>query len=239
MNHFHFDIVGDTTPDKVEKLISCYLGNLPVNNNTEHYNPRVYPYMTGEQHFIRAYNSSNIVNINLKYRTIIPYSVHTVTVINALNSILTIRLRNKIREDKSGTYGIGVNCKLIREMNNTVVCDISFSADPARKDELIKAVRQTISDFATKGPSLEEITEMKKVFNVEFKQMKQVNEYWLTIMQLSSKYDTPLKTYLTIDKEVNSITPKDVQELAKKIFAGDLLIAENIPTKMKAKSLKK
>ncbi|HHO65380.1 MAG TPA: insulinase family protein, partial [Epsilonproteobacteria bacterium] len=229
MNHFHFILVGDTTPEKVEKLISCYLGNLSVSHRTEHYDPNPYPYRKGKQHFTGAYNSSNIANINLKYRTILPYSVHTAAVINALQSILTIRLRKHIREEKSGTYGIGVSCNLIREMKDTLLCDVGFAADPARRDELVKAVKQSISEFVKEGPTPKEIAEMKKVFDVEFEQMKQMNGYWLTMLQLTAKYDTPLEAYLNIDKEVNSVTREEIQDIAQKIFSGDLLISERVP----------
>ena len=235
MNHFHFIIIGDISVEQVEKLISCYLGNLPTSPKREHYDPNPYPYRHGEQHFIHAYNSSNIANINMQYRTTLPYSVHNAAVINAIQSILSIRLRQQIREEKSGTYAIGISCNLIREMKDTLLCNIVFATDPNRKDKLIKDVKQSISEFVKYGPSSKELTEMKKEFSMAFAQMKQMNNYWLTIMQLAVKYNTPLEAYLKMEDEVNSITVKEVKMTAKKIFSGDLLVSERIPQQQRLK----
>ncbi len=233
MNHFHFIIVGDTTAEKVEELISCYLGNLPVSERTEHYNPTPKPYRKGLQQIVRAFNSSNIANITLKYRTKIPYSMHNAAVFNALQSILTIRLRKQIREEKSGTYGIGVSCNQIRELQDTVVCNIDFAADPKRGDELVEAVQKSIGAFVKEGPTQQEVTEMKKEFEVVFAQMKQQNGYWLSMLQLSEKFGTPLEAYLGIEREVDSVSAEEIRETAKKIFEGDLIISERKPKKEK------
>ncbi len=229
MNHFHFVIVGDITTKKLETLIQRYLGTLPTAKKKETYNGIPYDYRKGKQHFIKKFNTENIANISLKYRTILPFSVHTTATLDALQSILTIRLRNIIREDKSGTYGIGVACTFIRQLQNTAVCDINFAADPKRKDELLAALYKAIKDFIEKGPTREELTNYQTEFAVAYKQTIKNNAYWLSTLQVAANFDTPLEAYLHINEEVKNLTSDEIKSVAKKIFTGDVIIAERIP----------
>ena len=229
MNHFHFVIVGDIETKKLETLIERYLGTLPTAKKKETYNGVPYDYRKGKQHFIKKFNTENIANISLKYRTTLPFSVHTIATLNAVQSILNIRLRNIIREDKSGTYGIGVACTFIRQLQNTVVCDINFAADPKRKDELLAALDKAVQSFMEKGPTREELTNYQIEFAVAYKQTLQNNAYWLTTLQVAANFDTPLEAYLHINEEVKSLTLEEIKAIAQKIFTGDVVTAENIP----------
>ena len=229
MNHFHFVIVGDIATKKLETLIERYLGTLPTAKEKETYNGVPYDYRKGKQHFIKKFNTENIANISLKYRTTLPFSVHTTAILDALQNILTIRLRNIIREDKSGTYGIGVACTLTRQLEDAVFCDIGFAADPKRKDELLSALDKAIHNFMENGPTREELTNYQTEFAVAYKQTIKNNAYWLSTLQVAANFDTPLEAYLHINEEVKSLTLDDIKSVAQKIFTGDVVTAENIP----------
>jgi zinc protease len=59
---------------------------------------------------------------------------------SAMRELLNIRLREVLREDKSGTYGAGVgaNCSHIPYSNYRVT--VSFGSAPERTEELTKEV---------------------------------------------------------------------------------------------------
>ncbi len=229
-NRFHITIVGDIDPKTVEKLLPCYLGTLPAGAKKTPYNGTPYPYKKGHLHFNRAYNSTNIANITMQYRTKLPkFSVHTAATINLLQSVLNIRLRNEIREKKSGTYGIGTACTLTRETNNTLVCSISFAADPKRSDALIKDVQTQLAAFIKEGPDAKTLKNAKKEFSVGYRQMLRKNEYWLSLMQLENRFDTPLEAYLKLDTQMASVTAEELKHLSKKIFESDSVIAQQQP----------
>ncbi|KYJ87286.1 M16 family metallopeptidase [Sulfurovum riftiae] len=229
MNHFHFVIVGDTTPQKVEKLIAVYLGNLPVGSKGETYDSTPYAHRKGEQTFVKHFNTTDIANIMLQYRSTLPYSIHNNARIDALQNILTIRLRNLIREEKSGTYGIGVGCQIIRELHDRAICTISFAADPLRKDELIASVRKSIDTFIKEGPGERELKNYKTEFNVAYTQMQKMNRFWSGMLLLSAKFGTPVSEYLSFPKAVEKLEPEEVRRVAEKLFGGDLLISERLP----------
>ena len=228
MNHFHFVIVGDIETKKLEKLIQRYLGVLPTTKTKKGYNSMPYDYRKGTQHFIKKINTENIANISLQYRTKLPYSIHTNAILDAIENILSVRLRNIIREEKSGTYGVRVSCKLTRQLQNSLILNIAFASDPKRKDELLNAIDKAIKEFIEKGVSQKEITNYQTEFKVAYEQVQQKNRYWVEILQRASQFDTPLEEYLHIDKEVESLTPDEIRSVAKEIFNGDVVVAERI-----------
>ncbi len=233
MNHFHFIIVGDTTPKQVEKLISTYLGNLPTRTKNEKYDSTPYPHRKGEQYFVKRFNTTNIANIALQYQSSLPYSIRNAAIMDAVQNILTVRLRNLIREARSGTYGIGVQCRMIRELHDKTVCTVGFAADPARRDELIKAVRKSIAGFIAHGPTAQELKNYKTEFAVQYKLMQKENRFWSGMMMLSARFDTPIETYLKMPEAIHTLTVGEIKAAAKTLFGSDLLVTERLPEKKK------
>ena len=229
-NRFHIAIVGDIDPKTVEKLLPCYLGTLPARAKQTPYDSTPYPYKTGHLRFSRPYNTTNIANITLRYQTQLPvFSVHTAAAINLLQSVLNIRLRNEIREKQSGTYGIGASCTLTRETGNTLVCSISFAADPKRSEALIKDVQTQLAAFIKEGPDAKTLQHAKKEFSVGYTKLLRKNEYWLSLLQLENRFDTPLEAYLKLDAQTASVTEEELKRFGKRVFESDSIIVQRLP----------
>ncbi len=229
-NRFHIAIIGDIDPKTVEKLLPCYFGTLPAGAKQTPYDSTPYPYKKGHLQFSRAYNSANITNVTMQYRTQLPaFSVHTAAAVKLLQSVLNIRLRNEIREKKSGTYDISTACTLTRETNNTLVCSISFAADPKRSDALIEDVQTQLAAFIKEGPDAKTLQHAKKEFSVGYQQLLRKNEYWLSLMQLTNRFDTPMDAYLKLDTEMASVTAEELKRLGKEVFESDSIIATRVP----------
>ena len=238
-NRFHIAIIGDIDPQTIEKLLPCYLGTLPAGIKPTPYDSTPYAYKKGHLHFSRAYNSDNITNVTIRYRVQLPdFSVHTAATINLLQSVLNIRLRNEIREKKSGTYGIDTACTLTRETNNTLICSISFAADPKRGDELIKDVQTQLAAFIKEGPDAKTLLNAKKEFSVAYAKLIHKNDYWLSLMQLENRFDTPMDAYLKLDTEMTLVTAEELKRLAKKVFESDSIVATRVPASEEQKKKK-
>src|SRR5690606_18720527 len=68
------------------------------------------------------------------------YSVEDAHLIRSLASVLGIRLREVLREDLGGTYGVSVGGSLSNRPIESFAFSISFSTDPARIEELVDSV---------------------------------------------------------------------------------------------------
>ena len=228
-NHFHFIIVGDTTSKEVERLISLYIANLPTGGKGEKYDDREYDRLRGERIFKRHYNSTDIAEVALQYRSRVVYSVENAAAIDAIKNIIAIRLRKSIRERMSGTYGVGVDCTIVREMNGSTLCSVEFASDPKRYDELVEAIKRSIEEFKKKGPTQEELRNYKTEFSVMIDRMKQQNEYWKALLLLQVKFDTTLDEYLNVEAYVSDLKGEKVRKIAEKLFGGDVLTAIRLP----------
>ena len=229
MNNFHFVIVGDIDIQTLESAIGLYLGNLPYSNKEESLIDRKYNHRKGTQSFVRHYNNENIANITLTYKSLLPYTIETKAALSAMTSILNVRLRNLIREEKSGVYGIGVRSNIIQELGDKASARISFTSDPNRKDELITAIKEAIEQLKRDGVSQKELSTYREKFAVEHKISMRDNKYWLNMMMHSQKFDIPMKKMLALPKIVESISSDDIKRIAGVIFGKDILQAELLP----------
>ena len=232
-NHFHFAIVGDATPEKIEKLIGTYLANLPVQKREEMYVSKPYAYRKGAESIERAFNHEQSTKVTLEYRATVPYSVRNKIILNALGAITKIRLRNSIREDKSGVYAIGMDTTMDPELKDKATLTVSFNTAPKRADELIKATRKSIEKVKNEGVTQEELSAFQENFYVMLRGALQENGYWLDMMMSHYKYDTPLSLIYDAKEIVKSITPKEVQDMAQKIFSEDSMTAKLTPKQSK------
>ncbi|PHS38930.1 MAG: hypothetical protein COB07_07390 [Sulfurovum sp.] len=229
MNHFDYIIVGDVTAEEVEKQIALTLANLATSVKNESINATPYSYKTGFQKFVKALNTSNIANVGLKYRAPLEYSLLTDSALSMMKDILTIRLRNLIREEKSGTYGVGVSCNIIRELEKTASCNIRFASDPARKDELITSIRQAIVQFVKEGPTSLELKNVKTKYTLLYKKALKNNYFWQELILNHAKHGDDIHVLLDFEKNIENVTQKDVQKVSETLFGGDLLQTERMP----------
>jgi zinc protease len=144
-------------------------------------------------------------------------------------NILSIRLRNLIREEKSGVYDIQVAAELTEELKDEAVTTITFVCDPKRKEELLSAIDSAIATFVKKGVTSEELYVVKKMILLAYRNQVDRNGFWVDGMMASYRFHTPIETLVTFPKIIAGIQAASVQKVAKALFAGDRLIATLMP----------
>jgi zinc protease len=229
MNNFNFVIIGDVNVERIEKLIKKYLANLPTKDRDESFIDREMEYLKGHQEFIRAYNNENISNVVILFKSNLDYTTKRKLTINALSSILRVRLRELIREEKSGVYGIGVNTNLPRLEKNKSYIKIRFSCDPKRRAELISLVYKVIDDLKKESVTDKELAVYRKKFYKRYEIDMKENYYWLSKIVDSYKYNTSLEDMFKLPKMVNEISKDDIKNVTNEIFTKNRLQAELNP----------
>ena len=229
-NNFTVLIVGDISYDEVKALAQKYLANLPTKKRDEKFIKREIPHLKGKVEFSRNYNNENRSRIVLQYETKVPYSKKRGFVAKALQKTLNTRLRKLIREEKSGVYGIGASISLdVLEVQSHAV--ISFACDPKRKEELIKMVEEVIAEVKANPITKEELDVYKKAYETEHETNLRQNGYWSSVMEMHYKHGDAFESAYSDLEVVKSITVKEVQSLANKIFDKDRITIELNPKK--------
>ena len=141
------------------------------------------------------------------------YSRHEWSVIVAMAEVLQIRLRELLREDLGGTYGVGVSGGLNYRPDEEYAVTINFGSDPERAEELSAVVFEEIERLKAEGPDPEIVAKVRETQRRSKETNLRVNGYWR--LQLSS-YESAGRDIRTIPEydAVDNWTDEEVQQAA-------------------------
>lgn len=103
----------------------------------------------------------------------------TVIGLDVLSASLDRTLREKIREDEGGTYGVSVYAITDADRKFSII-NISFETDPAKVESLKKIVREEVAALKKNGVSTEVIAEIKLAAEKETLVAKETNNFWVS-----------------------------------------------------------
>ncbi|MBF4212716.1 hypothetical protein EI533_34230, partial [Pseudomonas donghuensis] len=73
-------------------------------------------------------------------------------VLDVLTRVLQIAYTDSVREEKGGTYGVGVSFNLEKDALPNALLRITYKSDPKRYEELNPIIYQQLQNIADKGP---------------------------------------------------------------------------------------
>jgi zinc protease len=156
-------------------------------------------------------------------RLVIPgkfqYSFDNLYKMNSMMQILNIRLREVIREDKSGVYGIGANVRGDEFPRQEYQISVRFGCNPTRVDELISTVKDVINEVKDKPVSEDNLKKVKELQKREFEKSSKENMFWIGQLynyyyhNAQDKMEARFKNYL---KMVEALSAKDIKDVADK-----------------------
>ncbi|MBI1184837.1 insulinase family protein [bacterium] len=136
----------------------------------------------------------------------------------ALEKALSIRLREALREDLGGTYGVRVSVSAQRQPHENYSIEISFGCSPENVDKLVETTYRIINEMIKDGPDESEMTKFKETLIREHETNLQTNAYWerqiLNYFAFGDEETDP-KAY---NEKVAEVTAKDVKKLAKQLL---------------------
>jgi len=187
---FTFFFVGNFDENNLKLLAREYLGNLPSNARKEtwkdlHINK---PQGIVTKSFSKGEAPKTFVDItyhgDFKWNDLNRY--HLTSAID----VIRIKLREALREDKGGVYGVSVNGGSVLEPTPKYTIGISFNCDPPRAEELIAAAQDVLNkarDIGAEDKDIQKVTETQRQSRI--KQLKE-NRFWMGQMQGSYQYKT-------------------------------------------------
>jgi len=133
-----------------------------------------------------------------------------------LGQVLTIRLREVLREDKGGVYGVGVGGSIARAPHQERAFSISFGCDPARVDELVKATFDEIAEIQKNGIGAEYLEKVKQTFIRERETQLRSNGFWVGWLTSAYTFGDDPTLVLDPSKMVARMTSDNVKAAAKR-----------------------
>jgi zinc protease len=213
---FMFVFIGNFQPDSIKPLILTYLGGLPDLKRHETYKDPKVVAPKGVYTKVVEKGIEDKARVQLVFTGPHKWSRENNYAFYALRDVLDIKLREVVREDKSGTYGVGVWSFCGHVPKEEYNFNIAWGCDPQRIDELVDAVFQTLDSLKTFGPDDIYITKVRETQLRQFEVNLKENSFWRN--QLKNAYYDEFDPLLIIKRkeEVAKLSKEMVQKAAQK-----------------------
>jgi zinc protease len=215
---FTFFFVGAFDFVKIEPLVKTYLASLPSLKRNEKWNDINVQTPIGkvEKSVKKGIEPKSLVR--LMYTGPFEYTQQSRYDMQALASVLRIKLREVLREDKGGVYGVGVGAQPAHYPKSEYRMTISFGCAPDRVEELIKATIEQIDSIKNFVPDPSYIQKVKEQQRRERETNLKENRFWgASLVNLYTNDEDPFN-FLKYEGLVEKLTPQAVQSAARKYF---------------------
>lgn len=213
---FTFVFVGTFEPDELRPLVRSYLGSLPVTGREESWRD------VGVRAPGGVIQETVVKGIEPKSRVTIMFSNDFEWTrqnnfdLSAVASVLGIRLREVLREDEGGTYGVGVNAATSRYPRQTSTFSVGFGCDPDRVDELVGLVHDEIRSLQDDGPDPDIVAKVQEQRRRQREVQMRENGFWLDALEASWWYDQDPRLILQYGELVDGLTGEAVRDAARR-----------------------
>lgn len=218
---FHWVMVGNLDLEAMEPLIVRYLGALPASEQREE---------AGDDGMVRLPGRhEDVVRAGIDPKARVKMTWHGPfestwlhrNRIQALEDILDVRLRDAIREDKGGTYGVSVSSGTWEQPEGGYRLSISFRCDPERVDELVAATLAEVERIRTEPVSDEEIVIEQEKNRRDREESVRSNGFWAGGMAGALERGEDPRELMTWDARNDSLSAVEVHEMAAQVFSEE------------------
>jgi zinc protease len=213
---FVFFFVGNLDPEKLKPFIVTYLGGLPATFRHENYKDLNIHAPKGvlDKQIHKGIEPKSLVQIMFTG----PYEWNRQNNydMESMVSALRIRLREEIREEKSGTYGVRVSAIRSYKPDLDYQITISFGTAPERVDELTSVIFSQIDSLAHFGPKEIYITKVKETQLREYEVGLRDNDFWVNNLSSLYQYDMDPNYILTYKEMAGQLSAQAIQKAAQK-----------------------
>ena len=212
---FTFVLVGSFDLPTIKPLVERYLGSLPSLHRKE----------AGKDVGIRP--PGGVVEKQVTKGTAPKSQVGVVftgafqnnqrnrVIVRALSNTLAGNLQRVLREDLGGTYGVSVSPDFTKRPTEDYRLTITFACDPARTQDLIKALFDVVDEFRTNGPSPGQVADAQAALRRDLETDTRQNGYLLNQLAYAYQYDEPVPDPATLRGLYSQLTTSLLRDAAR------------------------
>ena len=215
-----FVFVGAFDWETLRSLTATYLASLPTGGRVEQWRDVGVDPPTGlEDHVVRS-------GIEPRSRTVVVFageamlSRQEALTLTAAAEILTIRLRERLREELGGTYSVGANARSTLLPDPEYRVSIGFGSDPARAEELLVEVFEEL-DWLREGGEQEYLDTVKELLRTPREEQLRDNGFWLSQIQTVTQRGEAFTATTGFEDRLDALTLEEVAAAARLYLTED------------------
>lgn len=227
---FTFIFVGAFDLVTLRPLVKKYLASLPTTGRKESWRDVDDDKITGQNEVIVHKGIEQKSSVRISFYGPTEWSYYDQYLLGAMIDVLKIPMREALREDKGGVYGVSVGGSMSRYPTGEFSTGIRFGCDPERVDELIETALDVIHKFQTEGPDPEDLASVKEMHMRGIETSVRENGFWMSALQTYAKNGIDFDAVNQRVERTESLTAEIIQEAAVKFFDdSNRLIAKLLP----------
>ena len=141
--------------------------------------------------------------------------------IRSAATVLGIRLREILREQLGGTYGVQVGYDTDMPLRSAGAVVVQFGSAPDNVDTLVEAVFAEVRRLKAEGPSADDVARVKEMERRDLETSSRQNQYWLGSLQTVHLYGWDPTSILRRPQRTEALTVDGLHEVFRKYFPLD------------------
>jgi zinc protease len=218
---FTYLMVGNFKIEDVIPLLEKYIGGLPSTKRAETWKDVTPDFPKGVVDIEVPKNSEPQSQVAMVWKGDFQWKDKYRQGFTMLMNIMSIKLRESMREEQSGVYGISFNGNPVKYPEPKYTITSTWGCDPDSITKLSHIVLEEMAKIKKNGPAPEDLNKVKETLIRERETRLKENNFWVSSLQnyyLNGDRLMTLEEYKTF---VNSFTVKDIKKIAGRYMNTD------------------
>ena len=215
---FTFIFIGNIEPAVIKKLSRIYLGNLPA--DAEHLSFKDDgvdpPEGVIKKKVFKGQEPKS--NTQIIFTGDFEWNRQNRYNINSMVHSLRIKLREVLREELGGTYGVRVSAILQEFPDEEYQIRISFGSDPDRVAELTETVFTQIDSLRNFGTTDKNLVKIKEIQRRTLETSLKENSFWLNTIESYVWHKQDFADVMKFDELVEALSLETIRKTAHMYF---------------------
>ena len=213
---FTYIMVGNFNTEEVIPMLEKYIGGLPSIRRIETWKDLTPGFPEGITKVDVPRNSEPKSQITMVWKGDFKWKTYDRQGFAMLMSILEIKLRESMREDQGGVYGVGFEGGASKFPRPSYAITSQWGCKPENLEKLSQTVIDEMNKIKNAGPKDNDLKKVKETMIRERETQIKENGFWLSYLQnhyINGSKMLSLEEYKAL---VNSITIKKIKAIANK-----------------------
>jgi zinc protease len=213
---FTFYLVGNFQVDSIRPLVQRYLGGLPSTGREEAGRDLGIGPPAGVVERVVRRGVEPKAMTQIVFTGPFEFSRDNLFLLSAFSDVLRLRLREVLREDLGGTYGVDVRASGLPGPRPRYQISIGFGADPERLEDLVAVVFAELDRLEREGPRGGDLAKVREMQLRSRELEVRRNHFWVSQLLAHDRYGWDPREILRYEDWIDSLRGEQIREVAER-----------------------